>query len=69
MKNTELKKSDFTWTDFYMEFANQLLLFKEERPKLIEILQEAFSDTGLNFPFVDNDIVVLYQPPEEVPEE
>lgn len=41
----------FVWTDFYMELANQLLKYKNNRSGLIEELKKIFADADMNFPF------------------
>lgn len=43
--------NQFLWTDFYMELANQLLKYKNNRSGLIEELKQIFADANMNFPF------------------
>ncbi|MBZ3936424.1 AAA family ATPase [Methanimicrococcus blatticola] len=43
-------KISFSWIPFYMEFANKLLPFKENRTELVEILRIAYEKTNLMFP-------------------
>jgi len=48
-------QSAFAWTDFYTEFADRLLLFKDERGKLLEIIKNAYEQLNLKYPFVEKD--------------
>lgn len=41
----------FQWTEFYMELASALLLYKSNRSDLIAKLKTIFADAGMNFPF------------------
>lgn len=41
----------FQWTEFYMELASALLLYKNNRSDLIAKLKTIFADAGMNFPF------------------
>jgi len=49
----------FTWVDFYQEFADKLLLYKNNRQELIAIVKRMFKITGINMPLLeaDNEIV------------
>lgn len=53
MKNERLKNNRFSWTPFYMEFANKLLKFKNKRPELLMILEEVYNQLDLNNPYTD----------------
>ena len=43
------------WTDFYMEFADKLLEYKDDRLVLFSKIQNVFSDLNLNLPQLDAD--------------
>ncbi len=43
----------FAWADFYSEFADKLLQFKNNRTELLSILEETYDELGLNYPFVE----------------
>ena len=45
----------FVWADFYKEFANKLLGYKNDRAQLIEKVKKIFSETGINMPTLDID--------------
>lgn len=47
----------FTWVNFYMEFATKLLEYKADRISLIEKLQNVYSDIGMNLPKLEKDYV------------
>jgi len=47
-------KNSFNWTHFYMEFANKLLLYKDNRPGLLELIKKVFDDLEIRYPFIDN---------------
>ncbi len=49
----------FAWVDFYQEFADKLLLYKNKRQELIEKVKRMFEMTGINMPLLeaDNEIV------------
>jgi len=50
--NTE---NNFKWTTFYSEFADKLLLYKNNRTKLRVILEDSFNSLKLRYPFIDNN--------------
>lgn len=54
MKTIEPTTSLYTWTAFYMEFADKLLQYKRRRPELLTILKEAYDHLELRFPFTEN---------------
>jgi 5-methylcytosine-specific restriction protein B len=45
--------NEFTWTSFYMEFANKLMTFKNNRAELLSILETAHSKADVRYPFID----------------
>ena len=47
--------SDFTWTDFYQEFADKILEFKERRFELIQLVEKSYNDAGQKYNFFWND--------------
>ncbi len=49
----ELNNS-FSWTDYYMEFANRLLLFKNNRVELLSYIKDSYETLGMKYPFMDN---------------
>ncbi|WP_028309561.1 AAA family ATPase [Desulfitibacter alkalitolerans] len=54
MKTNIQTKNSFNWTHFYMEFANRLLLYKDNRPGLLELIKKVFDDLEIRYPFIDN---------------
>jgi hypothetical protein len=44
----------FGWPAFYMEFANKLLAYKNNRKELMTLLEAAHKQVGLRYPFVDH---------------
>ena len=52
-------KADYRWVEFYMNFANILLQFKNNRSDLIEKIRKVYSNIDLKLPKLerDNDIV------------
>jgi len=51
MNTTQLT---FGWTTFYMEFADKLLAYKNNRKELMTLLEAAHKQVGLRYPFVDH---------------
>ena len=47
----------YTWTSFYSELSDKLLLFKDDRRLLIEKLQKLYEGIGISFPKLDSDPV------------
>ena len=43
-----------TWTGFYEELADALLLYKSDRNGLIEKLQVVYDDIGMKLPKLDS---------------
>ena len=53
------KQGVFAWVDFYQEFADKLLQYKDNRQELIAKVKQMFEITGINMPLLeaDNQIV------------
>lgn len=51
----DLKLSQFSWTQFYSEFADKLLQFKNNRNELLVILQKTYDELKMNYPFNEKD--------------
>lgn len=47
-------KNSFAWTPFYMEFADKLLQYKNNRPELLDLIKDVFENLGMRYPFMDN---------------
>ena len=45
----------YTWINFYKEFANELLKYKNKRDELIAIIKNIYADTGINMAKVEAD--------------
>lgn len=64
-KNELITKMDYDkieWTDFYMEFADRLLDFKNNRSELINKIENVFKDLGMVLPTLErnsegNDVI------------
>lgn len=50
-----INADDIKWTDFYMEFADKLLEYKNNRSELIEKIQKVFNNLDMNLPTLEND--------------
>lgn len=50
----ESSKKQFTWTSYYMEFADKLLQYRDRRPELLVIIKDVFDDLSMRYPFMDN---------------
>ena len=46
---------EFTWTDFYMEFADKLLEYKNNRSELINKIQRVYNNLDMKLPTLEND--------------
>ncbi len=44
----------FTWADYYAEFADKLLLFKNDRASLLELIKKEYDNLGMKNPFTEN---------------
>ncbi len=47
--------NQFDWVDFYKEFADILLTFKDNRALLVEKVKAIYQNTGISMPKLDND--------------
>ena len=45
----------FQWVDFYKEFANKLMEFKDNRGALIDKVKAIYTNTGINMPTLEKD--------------
>lgn len=45
----------FTWIDFYMEFADKLLPYKNDRQSLIDKIKNVFESAGIDLPKLEKD--------------
>jgi GTPase subunit of restriction endonuclease len=52
MKNTQLSLG---WETFYSEFADKLLNYKNNRAELLTLLEKAHEETGIRFPFIEDN--------------
>lgn len=59
MRDKRNYKVDYRWVDFYMEFADLLLPFKNNRAELIEKIKEVYASIDFRLPKLeeDNEIV------------
>ena len=51
----KLNYNKIEWTDFYMEFADKLLEYKNNRSELISIIQKVYDDLNMNLPTLEKD--------------
>lgn len=42
MESNAQSKNPFPWTSFYMEFADKLLPYKNNRQQLLELIKDVF---------------------------
>lgn len=47
--------NQFTWVQFYKEFANKLLAYKNNREELIDKVKSIFTETEINMPTLEKD--------------
>lgn len=52
---TDMSSANFDWIEIYQRIADKLLSFKNDRAKLISIIQQAFTETGLRQPALSDD--------------
>lgn len=45
----------FSWTAYYQEFADKLLIYKNNRPQLLDLLKATYDELGMKYPFVERD--------------
>ncbi|MGN0829810.1 MAG: AAA family ATPase [Candidatus Ornithospirochaeta sp.] len=48
-------ENQFQWVDFYKEFAEKLLSYKDNRVSLIEKVKAIYINTGINMPTLERD--------------
>ena len=46
-------KSSFDWVPYYMEFADKLLQYKNNRTEILNLIKSVFDNLVLNYPFID----------------
>ena len=46
--------SQYSWTSFYMELADKLLAFKDDRQALIATLRRVYAEIGMALPTLDS---------------
>ena len=46
----------FAWTTYYMEFADKLLPFKNNRTELLSIIKDAYDNLEMKYPFMDHGV-------------
>ena len=51
----KLNNEKVEWTDFYMEFADKLLEFKDNRSELIVKIRNVFNELGMALPTLERD--------------
>lgn len=56
-----MNEVNFTWLEFYEEFADKLLPYKNDRQGLLRILRDNFPDINLRFPRLDTQ-----DPPRDI---
>ena len=49
------KKITYTWVGFYIEFANKLLSFANDRKPLVDIIKNVYEQVGINLPKLEKD--------------
>lgn len=47
--------AQFDWVYFYKEFAHKLLVYRENRQELVEIIKSIYTETGINLPTLEKD--------------
>ena len=47
------RDSQYSWPRFFMELADKLLAFKEDRQALIATLQHVYAELGMDLPTLD----------------
>lgn len=51
----EKKIQEYPWVAFYIEFANKLLAFVNDRKPLVEIIKSVYEQIGINLPKLEKD--------------
>lgn len=55
VKDKRERKANYKWVDFYMEFADVLLTYKNNRSALIENVKEVYQITNLKLPTLEHN--------------
>ena len=48
-------KATYPWVAFYIEFANRLLAFANDRKPLVDIIKSVYEQIGINLPKLEKD--------------
>lgn len=51
----EKKIQEYPWVAFYIEFANKLLAFSNDRKPLVDIIKSVYEQIGINLPKLEKD--------------
>lgn len=54
MDTSNQPNKSFSWTSFYMEFANKLLLYRDNRAELLQLIKSVYDDLKMRYPFLDH---------------
>lgn len=54
MKTNNSTTNLFSWTSFYMEFADKLIQYKDRRQELLGLLEEVYDGLNIRYPFTEN---------------
>ena len=57
-----IDKEKFSWIPFYTNFADKLLLFKNDRKSLIDLIKKVYSDISMKLPKLDNGEIIDIDP-------
>ena len=49
------QSSQYNWVDFYKEFANKLLSYKNNRQELISKVRSIYEEININLPKLEKD--------------
>lgn len=53
------EKTTYPWVAFYIEFANKLIPFANDRKPLVEIIKSVYEQVGINLPKLEKDGAVF----------
>ena len=56
MASEDQTPDSFSWTSFYMEFADKLFQYKDKRAELLVILESVYKSLGMKYPFMDKGV-------------
>lgn len=51
--------NQFDWVEFYKEFAEKLLAYKDNRQELVIKVKQIFTNTGINMPTLEKDNQII----------